>query len=378
MINAKLGGFYINKGYQFKTPGSVIKLDPQFVDLQSTALAQSQLSLQGVSAETIGQDNYLAALSATKSQIASNIQGLNVEEQVVDVTSKWTGTGSLDLVYPLYTGGKRRSYKKIQQMGIENAKTSNDQTVMDVVFDIKKIYYLSVLSKELLVIVDTLIDEMNVSLEIIEKLYKTDKNLEISKADYLKHKMAVEQIKLIKLQIERNKRDLSRALAFVIGIEENEGVVPKSLDLSEFSIIAVDLKDRNIEDNIISFNPDWKMLEKNISMQEENIKISKSEYYPTIALIGNLGFLENNKDLGNVLNIDERNYTIGLVMDIPIFNGFLTKKKIAEKKLEMLALKHQSMLVKDALKMEVVNILNQMSSISNEIKLEEDSYLLSL
>jgi hypothetical protein len=80
--------------------------------LQSTALAQSQLSLQGVSAETIGQDAYLAQLNATKGLIASNISGIKVDEQVVDITSKWTGTGSLDLVYPLYTGGKRRAYKK--------------------------------------------------------------------------------------------------------------------------------------------------------------------------------------------------------------------------------------------------------------------------
>ena len=378
IINAKLGGFYINKGYQFKTPGSTITLDPQFVDLQSTALAQSQLSLQGISPDTVGQDNYLAAFAATKSQIGSNISGLKVDEQVVDVTSKWTGTGSLDLIYPLYTGGKRRAYKKIQSLGVENAKTSNDQTVMDVIFDIKKLYYLSVMTGELVVTVNTLIDEMNVSLEIVEKSYKTDKNLEISKADYLKHKMAVEQVKLIKMQIEKNKRDLSRALAFVVGMEGNVGVIPKSADLSEFPLINLNLNDHDIESKVISFNPDWKNLERTINMQAENIKISKSEYSPTIALVGNLGFLENNKDLGNVLNIDQRNYTVGLVMEIPIFNGFLTKKKIAEKKLEMLALKSQSLLVKDALKMEVVNLLNQLASISNELKLEEDSFLLSL
>jgi hypothetical protein len=78
--------------------------------------------------------------------------------------------------------------------------------MMDVVFDIKRLYYLSVLTGELQQIVSDLIEEMNVSLELIEKMYKTDKNLEISKADYLKHKIAVEQIKLIKLQIEKKQK----------------------------------------------------------------------------------------------------------------------------------------------------------------------------
>lgn len=378
IINAKLGGFYINKGYQFKSPASVINLDPQYVDLQSTALAQSQLSLQGVSVETVGQDNYLAALNTAKSQIASNISGLQIEEQSHDITSEWTGTGSLDVMYPLYTGGKRSSYKKIQKMGVENSRISNDQTVMDVMFDIKKLYFLSVMTQELNVTVNTLIEEMNVSLEIIEKAFKTDKNLDISKADYLKHKLAVEQIKLIKMHIDKNKRDLSRTLAFVVGIGEDAGITPKSVDLSEFPLMSFDLNGKMIDEKIISFNPDWKTLEKTIRMQEENIKISKSDYYPTIALIGNFGFLENNKNIGNVWNIDERNYSVGLVMEIPIFNGFLTKKKISEKKLELLALTHQSLLIKDALKMEVVNLLNQLNSIVSEIKSIEENYLLSL
>lgn len=378
MINAKLGGFYINKGPQFKNPETTIALDPQFVELQSTALAQSQLSLQGVSAATVGQDAYLAQLNATKGAIASNISGIKVDEQVVDITSKWTGTGSLDLVYPLYTGGKRRAYKKIQSIGVENAQIANEQTMMDVVFDIKRLYYLSVLTVELQQIVSDLIEEMNVSLELIEKMYKTDKNLEISKADYLKHKIAVDQIKLIKLQIEKNKRDLSRALAFVIGIEGDVSVTPKSVDLSEFAMLNLDLNNVEIESKILSFNPDWKTLENTLAMQEENIKVSKSDYYPTIALIGNLGFMDNNKDTGNVYNMDERNYTVGLVMEIPIFNGFLTKKKIAEKRLEMQALNSQSLLVKEAIKMKVVNLLNQMFSLSNEMKLEEESMKLSL
>jgi len=378
LISAKLGGFYINKGPQFKNPAINIALDPQFVDLQATAIAQSQLSLQGVTAATVGQDAYLAQLNATKGMITSNISGIQVDEQVSDITSKWTGTGSLDLVYPLYTGGKRRAYKKIQSVGVDNAQIANEQVMMEVVFDVKRLYYLSVLAKELHQIVSDLIEEMNVSLELIEKMYKTDKDLEISKADYLKHKIAVEQIKLIKLQIEKNRRDLAKALAFIIGIEGDDNVLPKSMELAEFAMLSLNLNNIQIEKKIISFNPDWKTLENALIMQGENIKVSQGDYYPTLALVGSLGFLENNKDTGNVYNIDERNYTVGLALEIPLFNGFLTKKKITEKRLEMQALNSQALLVKEAIRMKVVNLLNQISSLSNEMELEELSLKLSL
>jgi outer membrane protein len=153
-------------------------------------------------------------------------------------------------------------------------------------------------------------------------------------------------------------------LAFVIGIEGDVNVTPKSVDLSEFAMLTLELNNIEIESKILSFNPDWKTLENSLTMQEENIKISKGDYHPTVALIGSLGFMDNNKDTGNVYNIDERNYTVGLVMEIPIFNGFITKKKIAEKRLEMQALNSQSLLVKEAIKMKVVNLLNQMLSLS--------------
>jgi hypothetical protein len=77
------------------------------------------------------------------------------------------------------------------------------------------------------------------------------------------------------------------------------------------------------------FNPDWAKLEAGLRALEGAVTSVRSDYYSKLVFTGELHRWRNSYTAG-MATTKNKGWSLGVGLEIPIFNGFLTKNKVAE------------------------------------------------
>jgi outer membrane protein TolC len=97
------------------------------------------------------------------------------------------------------------------------------------------------------------------------------------------------------------------------------------------------------------FNPDWAKLEAGIRALDGAVLTARSGYYPKVAFTGELHRWWNSYNAGTATDANKTGWTIGAGAEIPIFDGFLTKNKVAEALARVAKLKEEKFLLREAI-----------------------------
>lgn len=138
-----------------------------------------------------------------------------------------TVKGSLNLLYPLFTGGKISSViqqAKLNKLLAMNTIRRND---LAVVYDIKKYFYGYVLTNELYEIAKSTLDRMNYVSDLTKQFYESGDSLNVKKTDYLSIQVTVALIESIVAKIEANRFMVKSALANAMGLSWDSEINPK-------------------------------------------------------------------------------------------------------------------------------------------------------
>ena len=271
----------------------------------------------------------------------------------LDIDSKIAGRDTrmakLEMVYPLYTGGKITSI--IQQANLNKllAKENISREKINIIFDVKQYFYAYRLSSELFV----LANDVYVRMQNIEKLTKQfleeGDSLNIKKTDYLNMQVTVALISS-KVASFKIKKELSKAaLKNVMGLKYNSDV--------DFTYDSSDISYKNeslemiIKDAYLN-NKDLSKINIVLDIYEEKIKEAKAEHYPDIALIANTTRGYNSYEYSK---LNDNSWSVSLLANIPLFNGFATKNKIKEKQLQKIKLQESKYLLEDGLALLINN-----------------------
>ncbi|MBF0546304.1 MAG: TolC family protein [Candidatus Riflebacteria bacterium] len=289
---------------------------------------------------------------------------VTVPEKNVKLMDDRTTLTSLSMTYPLYTGGAREGMKHQASSGIDAAREESRKTDLEIIRDTRKYYAGAILSRNLRIIAEEVLDQLETTLRLTESLYKAGSG-KVKKTDFLKNKIYVESTKSSLSQLRGNEATALCALINTLGLNWNSKV---SLAEEIIPVSKISADPEMLISASWQFNPDWKKINAGLSALNGAMKIAKSGLLPKIAITGNLNYLNNSYDKGIVTPDNKNSWSLGLGLEMPLFDGNLTPAKINEARARIKKLQHEKILLKEGIALLVQQCLN--STISSQNQLE--------
>ena len=292
-----------------------------------------------------------------------------IPSQKFELMDRENFIASLNMTYPIYTGGLRGAIVKQAEQGLQAAKQEARRTDLQVVYDVRRMYYGAVLSRELLQIGKDALARMEVTLELTESLYKQGSG-RVKKTDYLRNKTVVESLRSMVALLEANEQSVKAALVNTMGLEWDTTVEVAETSLP-FVPYQADLK--ALVGNAYLFNPDWAKLQAGLRAAEAKIKEAKSGHYPKVGLFGNLVHIQNSYDEGIVTPQNKNFWTIGVGLEVPLFSGFRTVYEVKEALARLKKLEEQKILLREGIGLQVKHLFILMMSAQEQKKASEEA-----
>ncbi len=253
-----------------------------------------------------------------------------VPQQDVKLADKQNIYADINIIWPIFTGGKISSYVKQAEAGIAIAK--NDSRINDdqIIYDTKKLYYSVLLASSLEDIAQETFDRLATTLSVTESLYQNGSG-RVTKTDYLKNKVMVDAVKTMLEQITGEKKSAVIALINAMGLDWQTQFEPADTSIS-YNINQTELIDymNCMYDN----NPLFAKMNNAMDVYSSKVDEAKSDYYPSVALVGGYHKFFSGYDYGVVTPQNQNVWMFGLGMKLNIFNGWRTSAMIEENKLE--------------------------------------------
>lgn len=253
------------------------------------------------------------------------------EYMMVAFGQKWQGQGAIAL--------NQQLFNQTVFTGLKAAKTTrefyqinNTLTEEQLIEKVANSYY-DVYQTELqLITLNNNLENTTKTKNIIEGLYTNGLSRKI---DLDRVKVAVSNLEAQKQQLVNALELKENALKFVIGMDitQNIHLPDETFDMNYNDDLANEVNFAN--------RTEIRLLEKQSELLDLNKKAIESEYYPSLSLTANYGYL----GFGNTFplffkdkGVQWSNFSgIGLNLSIPIFNGHATRSRVRQADIQIKA-----------------------------------------
>ena len=292
-----------------------------------------------------------------------------VPQQNIKVADNQTFAVQLDFMLPIFLGGKISSYVKQAESNLEMVKYDSRQNDDEIIFQTKKIYYAVILASKLKNIAQEAFDRMSSTLKFTESLYQEGSG-RVTKSDYLKNKTMVEVIKAIVSQLEGEEKVAQAALINAMGLEWNS-----KIEIQEDEIPYIQLNEplENLVEVLKANNPFLAKVENGLNALQSKIDESKSDYFPSVALMGTYRRLFSDYDYGFTTKENKNLWTVGLGMQINLFNGLRTSARVEEAKANYYQLTEQKELLRKGLTLKLQYIYYKLKSTGDKLNASQEA-----
>ncbi len=287
--------------------------------------------------------------------------------QKVKLMDRDTATATLQMMVPIYTGGKITSIVNQAKLGKQIAQEEYHRSTLQVVRDVKRYYYAVQLTHQLSTLAHDTVESLQTTRDLTKTIYEGGAG-SINKLDYLKTEMAVNYAKSLETEFVTKEKSATAALVHAMGVPWNseihiaESAFPKTAHQPTLDTLVSQAQ---------QFNPQMGMIKLAVKVADERVNEAKSAYYPQVAFTGNVRHIENSYD-GGVVNDDNRNsWTIGVVMSMPIFDFGKTSNHINTAKLQRNQMAETQILVEQGLAAQIKNLFIGLDTASQQILLSE-------
>ncbi len=215
------------------------------------------------------------------------------------------------LTQPIYMGGKIRAYNKITSYAEQIAGDQADLQLQDLIVEVDETYWKIVelhskkeLAEGYIKLIQTLDSDVT---QLIHEGFAT-------KADGLSVKVKLNEAKVTLIQVDNGLSIMRMLMCQLCGLDMNTDL--RLADENTTGPSYVLMPDCG---NLNEWHgrPELRMLEKSIKINEEKVKIARSEFLPSVALTG--GYMLSNP---SVFNGFEKKFNgtwnVGVAVNIPI------------------------------------------------------------
>ena len=367
-LKLEVTGTRMDEDPNFIFPASQISLGARAIPL-AEAVANAQLAKIGITPDAVGQEAYNAALAQATNQALQGISTLPIPAQDIKLMDRDTLFTSLNLVYPLYTGGKRSALVKQAKLGVEVAKEGLRRTDLQVIRDVKQMYYGSILTMNLHKLGQETLERFEVTLELTEKLYQSGSG-RVKKTDYLRTQVVVSSIRSM-LELLKSNREISKsALVNTMGMDWKTQI---DLAENEIPFLPYESDLDKIVTEAYQFNPELAQITYGLDASEAKIKEAKAGYLPVFVMFGNVNHIENSLDSGMMTSTNRNSWAVGIRMELPIFNGFRTKNEVAEARARLEKMKEEKILLQEGIALQLKDAFLQVARAQGQVGATKDA-----
>ena len=276
-------------------------------------------------------------------------QNIQVPAQDIKLMDPDIFETSLNVTWLLYDGGMRKGLREQTQGLVDMMKQESRRTDLEISDSVMRMYYGAILAAQLHQVGSDTLARMEATLNLTETMYKEGSG-KVKKTDWLENKVMVETLRSMVALLEKNEILAQSALANTMGLSWNTTVKPTDTNIP-FAPFAGDLN--NLVGDAYEFNPDWNKVEAGIRAAEGAQHTAQSDYYPKLALTGELHKWWNDYNAGYATDRDKQGWTVGAGVEIPLFSGFLTKNKVAEARARVSKIKEEQFLLKEGIGLQI-------------------------
>lgn len=298
--------------------------------------------------------------TATDEDAVMSVPGL-IQVKLID---KQNIAANISASLPLYTGGLRGAMTQKAYQNITAAREAARRTDLELTRNVQRFYYGAVMAHQLLLLADETAERMVATEKQTERLYKTGTGL-VKKTDYLRVKSVNSMLLSTRAEIRCRYQKARTALNHAIGVDAPTVVIPSDVQLPIWT-------DPPAAEKLINHaqqnNPDIARIHAGIAAAQAGIKMARSAFYPKVGAFASYTHFENDLDSGLMDPINKDSSTIGLVLNMPLFEGFRTMSSLSEanKKLEKLKLQQDELL--DGLRLQLELALIDWTQASEQVK----------
>ncbi|MBE6275483.1 MAG: TolC family protein [Bacteroides sp.] len=217
--------------------------------------------------------------------------------------------GGVQVEQPIFMGGKILAAYKIATLGKQMAQLNENLTATEVILETDHAYALMVKAQEMNKVAESYNAVLQELMKNVQSAYKHGLK---SKNDVLKVQVKLNESELSIRKAENAFRLANMNLCHLIGKPLTE-----TLTISDdFPVIEQHLE---MQVNDISTRPEYNLLDKQVDIAKQKIKLSQSELLPQVGIRGSYDYVHGLKINEQTL-FNQGNFSIMLNVSVPIFH----------------------------------------------------------
>lgn len=272
-------------------------------------------------------------------------QSIQVPAQDVKLADRDSSFASLNTTLLLWDGGMRKGLREQAKGGVDIAKAEVRRTELEVQDSVTRMYYGAVLARQLHQVGKDTLARMEATLHLTESMYKEGSG-RVKKTDFLDNKVMVETIRATVAMLEKNEQLSQAALANTMGLNWQVSINPSAQEIP-YEPYSVNLDE--LVGTAYRFNLDWEKLEAGLRALEGAETTAKSGHYPKLAMTVDLHKWWNDYDAGMATARNKAGWTVGIGLEIPIFNGNLVRNQVREAHARLEKTREEQFLLKEGI-----------------------------
>jgi outer membrane protein len=313
-----------------------------------------QVTLKGAYQQLDEPPNFIFPASS----ISTPLGRIPVPAQDIKLMNRDSFLGSVNGTWLLYDGGMRKGLREQAKGGLDAAKEDARRTDLEIIDSVKRLYYGAVLARQLHQVGKDTLARMEATLSLTETMYKEGSG-KVMKTDYLDNKVMVESLRSAVALLEKNEAMAQAALANTMGMEWNASVKPKDRELP-FAPCTGNLE--QLVDTAYEFSPDWAKVDAGIRAAEGAVRTAKSGHHPKLAVIGDVHRLWNDYNAGLTTDQNKQGWSVGVGIELPLFDGFLTRNRVKEAHARADKIKEERFLLQEGIGLQIKDIFLGLSA----------------
>ena len=279
-------------------------------------------------ARLLPQINFAAGFNDNFTPPVSVTDGTAYGKQYnVTKTLQYNSSASLQLQMPLYSQTAltaveiSKTLDNINQLSYEKARE-------DIIMQIAKLYYLIQNTTEQITIIS-------------DNLKRFEELRNFAQAFYDNQMALAVDLKRINVRIESTDVSLANAKAM---LREQYNMLKYAMDYPADEDIVVDVKkvdniNMAVQSGLNVNLYELQLMRTQEKLTEQQVKLAKDAYLPTVALTGNFTFTAYTDKFKNWFHSGESNHWydsngLGITLRVPVFDGFEKRSKIRKAKID--------------------------------------------
>lgn len=311
---------------------------------------------------------FMALIQALgQTDIATPLNG--VGQSIVDAFRTDTRNlyaGTITLTQPIYMGGKIRAYNKITKYAEELARQQHNSGLQDVILSTDQTYWqvVSLANKKKLA---------EGYLALLQKLESDiDKMMKegvVTKADVLSVKVKVNEAEMTLTKVEDGLSLTKMLLCQLCGLDISAPIKLKDEENTDLSTVSTATNGIDIN-KVYTTRPEVHSLELANQIYKEKINVTRSEYLPSVAFVGN--YMLTNPSLYNGFEKKFKGmWNIGVAVQVPIWHWGEGSYKVKAAKSEARIAQYQLDDAKEKIELQVNQSVFKVNEAAKKLTMAE-------